>query len=53
MQTRTPIAALVVLTGCVLRGDGEVVEVERVVPWFDALEVFDGFEVVARVRGPA
>ena len=39
-----------VLAGCALEGDGEVVEVEREVGRFDALEVFSGFVVDVRVE---
>lgn len=37
------------LASCTLEGDGKAVEVSREVPRFTAIEVFDDFEVEARV----
>lgn len=47
---RSGILGLVALAGCALEGDGAVVEVEREVGWFDAIEVFSGFVVEVRVE---
>lgn len=47
---RSGILGLVVLAGCALEGDGAVVEVEREVGLFDAIEVFSGFVVEVRVE---
>lgn len=46
---RSGILGLVALAGCVLKGDGEVVAVDREVGWFDAIEVFGGFAVEVQV----
>lgn len=41
---------LLALAGCTLDGNGARAEIEREVPWFDALEVFGDFEVEVQVR---
>lgn len=46
---RRELLGTTLLLGCVLEGDGQVVADAREVGWFDALEVFGGFEVEAAV----
>jgi hypothetical protein len=47
---RVAIAAVVLLAGCLLEGDGERVTVARRVPAFDSIEVFGDFTVEIAVR---
>lgn len=41
---------ILALAACTLHGDGERGEIEREVPWFDALEVFGDFEIDVQIR---
>lgn len=47
---RTTIAALALVAGCGLKGDGVPTESVREVPPFAVIQVFDGFEVEVTVR---